>query len=72
MSKNKNYTKGLESLMNSITQNSKITKRYLPHNLKTKENAVKTYLKRPNNIPMAVLGYLTPIEKRAELERGAS
>lgn len=26
------------------------------------------YLKRSNNIPMAVLGYLTPQEKRAELE----
>ena len=26
------------------------------------------YLKRSNNIPMAVLGYLTPKEKRAELE----
>ena len=40
---NKNYTKGLESLMNSITQNSKNTKRYLPHELKTRENAVKMY-----------------------------
>ena len=29
---------------NSITQNSKNTKRYLPHDLKTRENAVKTYL----------------------------
>ena len=28
----------------------------------------KAYLKRSNNIPMAVLGYLTPKEKRAELE----
>lgn len=28
----------------------------------------KTYLKRSNNIPMAVLNYLTPKEKRAELE----
>ena len=27
----------------------------------------KAYLKRSNNIPMAVLGYLTPKEKRAEL-----
>lgn len=36
-----NYTKGLELLMNnSISQNSK---RYLPHELKTRENAVKTY-----------------------------
>ena len=26
------------------------------------------YLKRSNNIPMAVLGYLTPIEKRNQLE----
>ena len=26
------------------------------------------YLKRSNNIPMAVLGYLTPQEKRSELE----
>ena len=28
----------------------------------------KAYLKRSNNIPMAVLGYLTPKEKIAELE----
>lgn len=28
----------------------------------------KAYLKRSNNIPMGVLGYLTPKEKRAELE----
>lgn len=28
----------------------------------------KRYLKRTNNIPMAVLKYLTPKEKRAELE----
>ena len=28
----------------------------------------KRYLKRTNNIPMAVLGYLTPNEKRKELE----
>ena len=28
----------------------------------------KAYLKRANNIPMAVLGYLTPKEKRRELE----
>ena len=28
---------------NSITQESKKTKRYLPHDLKTRENAVKTY-----------------------------
>ena len=27
------------------------------------------YLKRSNRIPMAVLGYLTPKEKRAELEK---
>ena len=27
------------------------------------------YLKRSNRIPMAVLGYLTPKEKREELER---
>ena len=40
---NKNYTKGLESLMdNSISQKAENTKRYLPHDLKTKENAVKT------------------------------
>ena len=30
--------------MDSITQNSKNTKRYLPHDIKTKEKAVKTYL----------------------------
>ena len=35
--------KGLESLMDSITQNLKNTKRYLPHELKTRENAVKMY-----------------------------
>ena len=28
----------------------------------------KRYLKRSNNIPMAVLKYLTPKKKRAELE----
>lgn len=28
----------------------------------------KAYLKRSNNIPMKVLGYLTPLEKRVELE----
>lgn len=28
----------------------------------------RAYLRRSNNIPMAVLGYLTPKEKRAELE----
>ena len=28
----------------------------------------KRYLKRSNNIPMAVLGYLTPKEERAKLE----
>ena len=28
----------------------------------------RAYLKRSNNIPMAVLGYLTPKEKRAKLE----
>ena len=41
---NKNYTKGLESLMNNIiTQNQKNIKRYLPHEIKTRENAVKMY-----------------------------
>ena len=29
---------------------------------------MEVILKRSNNIPMAVLGYLTPKEKRAELE----
>ena len=29
--------------MNSINENNKKSKRYLPHELKTKENAVKTY-----------------------------
>ena len=42
---NKNYTKGLESLMdNNISQKTENIKRYLPHDLKTKENAVKTYI----------------------------
>ncbi len=35
--------------MESIPQNSKNTKRYLPHDLKTKENAVKTYLNNRDN-----------------------
>ena len=30
--------------MDSISQKTENTKRYLPHDLKTKENAVKTYL----------------------------
>ena len=29
---------------NSISQKTKNAKRYLPHDVKTKENAVKTYL----------------------------
>ena len=29
--------------MNSINQNNEKIKRYLPHELKTRENAVKTY-----------------------------
>ena len=29
---------------NSISQKTENTKRYLPHDLKTKENAIKTYL----------------------------
>jgi hypothetical protein len=32
---------------------------------------MKAYLKRSNEIPMGVLGYLTPKEKRAELELAA-
>ena len=32
---------------------------------------MKAYLKRSNDIPMAVLGYLTPKEKRTELELAA-
>ena len=43
MVKNQNYTKGLESLMDIITQKNKNTKRYLPHELKTREYAVKMY-----------------------------
>ena len=31
-------------MYNSITQKTENTKRYLPHDIKTKENAVKTYL----------------------------
>ena len=30
---------------------------------------MKRYLKRSNNIPMAILGWKTPLEKRAELEQ---
>ena len=37
---------------------------YIIVNLR-KQGAV--YLKRSNRIPMAILGYLTPKEKRAEL-----
>ena len=29
--------------MNSINENNEKSKRYLPHELKTRENAVKTY-----------------------------
>ena len=29
---------------------------------------MKRYLKRSNNIPMAVLGWKTPLQKRQELE----
>ena len=37
-----NYTKGLESLMdNSISQKTENKKRYLPHDLKTKEKVLK-------------------------------
>ena len=40
----RNYTKGLESLMNnSITQNEKNKKRYLPHEVKTRIYAVEMY-----------------------------
>lgn len=35
------------------------------------QGQMKAYLKRSNNIPMAVLGYLTPKEKRSELELAA-
>jgi hypothetical protein len=38
-----NYTKGLESLMDIITQKIKNTKRYLPHELKTRIYAVEMY-----------------------------
>ena len=43
MVKKQNYTKGLESLMNIITQKNKNTKRYLPHELKTRIYAVEMY-----------------------------
>lgn len=43
----KNYTKGLESLMDNITQNkekeNKNMKRYLPHEVKTRVYAVEMY-----------------------------
>ena len=38
------------------------------YNLEDLREQGKRYLKRSNNIPMAVLGYLTPIEKKSELE----
>ena len=37
------------------------------YNLEDLRKQGKAYLKRSNNIPMAVLRYLTPLEKRAEL-----
>ena len=41
-----NYMKGLESLMNnSITQKTENTKRYLPHEIKTRIYAVEMYRK---------------------------
>lgn len=37
------------------------------YNLEDLRKQGKAYLKRSNNIPIAVLRYLTPLEKRAEL-----
>ena len=31
------------------------------------KNQMKTYLKRSNNIPMQVLGWISPIEKRKQI-----
>ena len=44
--------------MDSISQKTENTKRYLPHDLKTKENAVKTYadLKEEYTSLKALLG----------------
>ena len=41
------------------------------YNYEDLKQQMKAYLKRSNNIPMAVLGYMTPREKRAELEIAA-
>ena len=64
--------------MNNISQNI----RYYPHDLNTKFYSylhfysyedlliqMKAYLKRSNNIPMQVLGWITPIQKRNQLEK---
>ncbi len=51
------------------------TQRYIPHDLNTKfysyedlQNQMKFYLKRSNNIPMQVLGWIFPIEKRNKIK----
>ena len=56
--------------MNSISHSI----RYLQHDLNTKFYSyddlikqMKAYLKRSNNIPMQVLGWISPIEKRESL-----
>ena len=64
--------------MDMIAQKKKENKRYLPHELSTKINSVKLYedlqiqmkryLWRSNRIPMSVLGWKSPIQKRQELE----
>ena len=52
-----------------ITQEIRKIKRYLKfYNLEDLRKQGAAYLKRSNNIPMAVLEYLTPREKRRELE----
>lgn len=48
--------------MDSIAQNNKKekenTKRYLPHDLKTRENAVKTYLNNGDKIHVQEISYI--------------
>ena len=42
--------------------------RFYSYSLEDLKKQGERYLKRSHNIPMAILGYLTPNEKRAELE----
>ena len=65
-----------------ITENLQKTQRYIPHTLETRlatikihrnKNSIltimKKYLYHSNRLPIQTLGWLTPVEKRQELQR---